>query len=461
MHIYIYDKNGNLFPTVDGNNSYASGPQVKKFLYNGVATTLRIAPGTRSMKLYSISAKAIADKDHSLIDKEWNLGDMLTDLENNNVEDLEVLYDDEHDVKFNPNTMVSYDGIEYRGYVNLNGRGTETYRSIKLYSPCNADIYVKARVSGESDFNGRALCLVNKYGYIISKSSVDGNQGLSSNIYTYRFPYIGDEYTGEDLYIISLDSGIHIYNIKVESRIYGNEELDEVLDFSDDEWNNTEGTIFGNTEFNDVFSVMATSIRPVKIINSDMLYNNETYSRCLSLEGRGSNEYRNLKMNVPGNVNIKIYAASSPNNTSDSVELLVFDENGFEITKQTISSAITMLDINYTGGKNILNISSLFGSVYIFKVELSSNTYNSTTIASIVEIENLVSNNIVESSSAIEIDTSLTDEDENFHAQNDEIPKDIYPKELTVNKYYFTSVESYAFADCTKLKFADISRCSN
>lgn len=415
--MYIYDSNGNSIAPIGGSNSYSSGADVKKFVYSGTnATTLRIAPGSSSMKVFAISIKSVQAKDTTYIDKFWNIEKDISEYDG-----LDIL----SGVTYEDYRARNSYGTVYAEYVNLQGRGTNNSKSIKLYSPSNTDIYVTARTSGTMDLDSRVLCLVNKYGYVIGYSGDNYNPTLSSDILTYRFSYCSDDFNGEDLYIRSLDSGIDIYDIKIKTRQQDYTTIEESLNFDGSFFDNYLGIISEDVTINDTFKISATSDKTVRIFNRVRSLYDVTYNRCLTLIGQGASNYRNLKINVPGNTHIKIVAANSGDNT-DIRELAVFDENGYIVAKRNISNQLQIVEFNYTGGENTLYIRSKEYGIYIYAVEVSSDDYNGSIPAyganslSYYQDQIVMANDNSVSSSAVQINEISNLEEENELAVNNE-----------------------------------------
>lgn len=407
--INIYDSNGNEVIPVDGNNSYSEGANVKKFVYDkSKFTTLRIAPGSSDMNIYSIAVKPITQKDSSSINKYWNMNKNV----GGNYPDIYfmdgVTYEDFH--------VSNEYKITYEGYVNLQGRGTNNYKSIKFYTPSNTDIYVSARASSDLYLEERGLYIANKYGYIIGQFDNDNEQTLGTEVRTYKFSYTDDHYNGEDLYVRSFDSGIDIYDIRVVSRTYG-DEVEGEINFSNEKFNDIK-SLTENYPYGDVFEISATADKPVKIETKERMYEGEPYSRRLCLIGRGSSEYRNLKMNVPGNVKITLIVGHAGNAT-ETRELVLFDQYNHIVAKANPSNDIGKVVFNYTGGSNTLYVRAKDGGMYIYYVKVSSSEYDSST-TSYVESNTDAAyiNDEIVSGSAIDIEEDF-DEDLDEYTSDD------------------------------------------
>jgi hypothetical protein len=300
------------------------------------------------------------------------------------------------------------------------GRGTNYKRSIKLYSPANTDIYITARAAGEEDLDERILCIANKYGYVIGTSHVEAKKG----VLTYRFSYNKDHFYGEDLYIRSLDSGIDIYDIRLVSRVENTNTLETSLNFSDSKFDDYPSTYCDDFKIDDVFTISAstastelqTDNKYVYLVYKDRMYDGKQYTRRLELVGQGSDEYRNIKINVPGSVNIKVIATHS-GKSSDLRELDLFDKYGFIIDKNfedfksdvEQQNEVTPIYFNYEGGENTLYLRTKEYGAYIYEIVVSSSAYgyvgpsNTSTTNNVSSDSMIVYNDETTSSSAFEI----------------------------------------------------------
>lgn len=361
MHVYTSDSTE--IPPEQSDNSYSSGADVKKFIYqNSGADTLRIAPGVSDMKVFAIYVRPIEQIDSTNVNQYWDL------QKNTNVYDgLDILSGATFEDYFNKNSY----GVIYSEFMSIKGRGDNSKYGIKLYSPANTDIYISARASGTDNMESRKLCLVNEYGYIIGCSGDEYNPDLSTNTLTYRFSYTRDDYCGEDLYIRSLESGIHVYDIKIKTRSENSDTINTEIDFDNTFFDTYIGTVSETINFNNVFKISPNC----SIMNRVKTYNGKTYNRCLSLIGQGSSTSKNLKINVPGSVTITVVAANSGANT-EIRELALFDENGYIVGRVNINNQLNTYVFNYTGGENMLYLRSKEYGMYLYEVTVVTTSNN-------------------------------------------------------------------------------------
>lgn len=365
--MHVYDKNGREITEVSGNNSYAEGSDVKKFVYsNTEKAVLKIAPGTSTMKVFGIYLRPLKEKDTTKVNNYWDLKYNVQTYDG-----LELL----SGVYFENYAHTNSYGINFKEYAKLAHKGTNNSYGIKFYSPSNTDIYVSARASGTPNIEQRALCLVNEYGYILGYSGDKYNPSLDTDIFTYRFSYSGNYLNGENLYIRSLDSGVHIFDIRVKSRNENNNGVEDSINF-DNTFFDGYGIVNEALEYNDTFTVSPG----VRLWNRVRTYGLKTYNRCLSLLGQGSSETRNLKIHVPGNVKITVIATHGGAD-SDIRELALFDENGYIVGRKNINTQLNKYEFTYTGGENTLYLRSKEYGMYLYEVNVSSGDYDEEDIS--------------------------------------------------------------------------------
>ncbi len=426
--LYVHDNEGNEISPIlnhskdnnDDEREFETG-DVKKYVYNKNSFgKIRISTGNKKMKVYSIAVRTLKEKDNTVLDEYCNItvGTSHPWLHFTNGVDIQ-----------NYNVRNEY-GTLFTQYADIEGRGTISNNSIRMYTPSNTDIYISARTTGDLHEEERQLAVVNKYGYLIGcveavpKSSSDNTNftnvhkgtekliGSGSKVLTFHFPYVGDSFNGEDLYIMSFDSGINIYDVRLKTRNQSEIGIDENMEvrFDNAFFDDYVGNITNDIMYNNICKISATSSKSVGIENKTISTDDEVYTKRLLLRGQGASDYRNVKFNVNGNVHITV-VASHGGAEDETRELDLFDENGYICSYADLTGKdIYKIDFDYCGGENTLYLRSKEYNIYLYSITISdsssTNAVNSMSINTLSETDNehtTIINDNIASGSAISV----------------------------------------------------------
>lgn len=384
--LHVYNSNGiEILPIQNpylgegvGTFSFQAGADVKKYVYNENSfDKIRISAGAKNMKIYSIAVRTLNDKDTMVVNEYFNI----------TTTNSHPWFDFTNGVHVQNYNVRNEYGTLFTQYADLEGRGTIYSNSIRMYTPSNTDIYISARTTGDLYEEERQLAVVNKYGYLIgyvkaTNSNTNNNNvhigsekliGSGSKVLTFHFPYIGDTLNGEDLYIMSFDCGINIYDVKIKTRNQTEPGIDENLSmrFDSDFFDDYVGNITSELQYNDRCKISATSSKPVRIENKTVSCDDETYTRRLLLQGQGASDYRNVKINVDGNVHITV-VANHLGTADETRELALFDENGYICAYvDLIGNTVYKAEFDYIGGANTLYLRSKEYSMNLYSITVS------------------------------------------------------------------------------------------
>lgn len=124
-------------------------------------------------------------------------------------------------------------------------------------------------------------------------------------------------------------------------------------------------TISEDTEI-DGLTFKASENKPINFISSKQTLNGTEYSRCVSLGGIGSKNYRSIALDVSGITTIKITAKS---NNSSIRTLKFIDEYGNELGSMKCSSLLTRGTVITEENKKVY-IYSNDSSISIYEIKL-------------------------------------------------------------------------------------------
>lgn len=342
-YIKLYENFYSPINAIDG-ESFNQFKGFKRYYYSGSSSaTIAIAcGGEQDMNIFGILTRPYVE-DNSSVNKFWSLGSMFTDdTLDSEIDGVKLNFDEEHDIKLSRSGDATAHGVVYTGYVNLNGRGTIDYRNISFYSPLGTDIYITAR---SSDHNNpeteRELLLTDYYGFKL------GSVKVTDKVETFKIHYSGNYLGGQTLRLMSTDSGIEVFRIRVITRDdKGSMGLDGLWDFDESRFDN-----YTTTKSFEALTLCS----PLTFINLEKPLNG--HSRAIVMEDGGTLYSRTAKVDVIGSATVIFDIAAYL--SADSKEVEVMDKYGTILERETIyPGMITPLTVNYEGSENTIYIRS-------------------------------------------------------------------------------------------------------
>ncbi|MDO4299884.1 MAG: leucine-rich repeat domain-containing protein [Clostridia bacterium] len=128
------------------------------------------------------------------------------------------------------------------------------------------------------------------------------------------------------------------------------------------------GTITSNTAFDDV-TILADTTHPVQVKENARTLDGVTYDYCLSLRGKGSTDYRAVKIDVTRDCTISIAAAS--NDASRSLKVVKAD--GTVLGTIPAGEELSIGSVEYTGRVDSLYVYSEKDNVNIYSIDVQYN----------------------------------------------------------------------------------------
>ncbi|MDO4299769.1 MAG: leucine-rich repeat domain-containing protein [Clostridia bacterium] len=128
------------------------------------------------------------------------------------------------------------------------------------------------------------------------------------------------------------------------------------------------GTITSNTAFDDV-TILADTTHPVQVKENARTLDGVTYDYCLSLRGKGSTDYRAVKIDVTRDCTISIAAAS--NDASRSLKVVKAD--GTVLGTIPAGEELSIGSVEYTGRVDSLYVYSEKDNVNIYSIDVNYN----------------------------------------------------------------------------------------
>ena len=241
-------------------------------------------------------------------------------------------------------------GIVHEYALNTGGAGSTAGRAVSFAARQNTDIYITAK-SVNSDLH--SLTVANSGGVV-------GTANIDDTINVYRFSYTGNDDT---LYVYGANGAIQIYSISL--RTYSGEGVDV-----DTTWS------FSSTEFSGISTITATQeIRGLsvyagaEIIPDNYSFNGFTYTKALSLSGRGTNDSKSVSFDVSKNADIYVTAKA----TNEIRTLILVNEFGGIVDSVVLTTALpTTYHMNYTGSGDKLYLRSQNGGIKIYDISVKT-----------------------------------------------------------------------------------------
>ena len=412
-----------VYSEATGKTGYISmsSPNGYSYSYDGEAGYMYLYSVDDNIRIYSVAVEEYDEDDWYTLDdgdqKKWDFSNLYTTVvgetgssritENMEYKGMYLYADANNYMAAIKNESTSANGYRYYYGLDLEGSGSDSYRTIAFDVNPQSDLYITARTSGAATGE---LYLTNKYGCDLDTDINKESLTISSDIVTYKIHYNG---YGERVYLRSEDSGIRIMNIVVDSfNEYGADEHD--LNPS-----NVDDLSVGSTITNKVigdYSILGIEAKPVQIVASTetgytkaiRLMSAEYFERCGKIsfnigDSRGtknSNPVRKIRVKAKSTVNGSLlvladkygYVVGSQS-LSTSLNEYVFDYSGdgskfylfvYYGGSQSFVDIynISKTDVNYYADSTSINVNVKSGQTYryLFNVENApvSNTYRYT-----------------------------------------------------------------------------------
>ena len=201
-----------------------------RYSYEGGAGEIYLYSVDNSVRIYEIAVEDYNEDDWCPIDSYentvWDFEDLveqgtitshITYTENYNT--MDVYASSEKPVRVIKNTSTTKDGYRYFQVLNLDGTGSDTYRTLAFNVHMESTIYITAKAE-----SGTELYITNKYACPLDTDLGGDILNLTSEYVTYKINYNG---YGEKVYIRSKDNNIRIAQIAVTAHdLYGADEHD-------------------------------------------------------------------------------------------------------------------------------------------------------------------------------------------------------------------------------------------
>lgn len=208
-----------------GETEYINMDKAKGYCYTyyGDAGYIYLYSADDTIRIYEAAAEDFDTEDEPYTtQKKWDFSDLYSDIQpiNNmrfiksNIEynGLYLYSDGVKNMEVMQHECTSNYGHRYFYALDLDGSGTDKYRTIGFDVGLDTEIYITAKSTGTDT---RKLYVTNKY-YCEPETDIEGDGlNITSNIETYKIHYTGD---GERIYLRSADEGIRILKIEVRTR---------------------------------------------------------------------------------------------------------------------------------------------------------------------------------------------------------------------------------------------------
>ncbi len=369
-----------------------SSPNGYSYSYDGGAGYIYLYSVDDNIRIYSVAVEGYDEDDWYPLDDgdqiEWDFSDLYTNItsatglaritENIEYNGMYLYADTNNYMVAVKNESTSKNGYRYYYGLDLEGSGSDSYRTIAFDVKPESDLYITARTSAAATGE---LYLTNKYGCDLDTDINKESLTISSNIETYKIHYNG---YGERVYLRSKDSGIRIMNIVVDSfNEYGADEHSLNPSNIDDL---AVGSTITNKAIND-YRILGIEEKPAQIIASTeteytkaiRLMSAEHFERCGKIsftigDSRGtksSNPVRKIRVKAKSTVNGSL--------------LVLADKYGYVIGTKTLSTSLNEYVFDYTDDESKLYLfsynrgSQSFVDIYsISKTDVNYYTDDST-----------------------------------------------------------------------------------
>lgn len=390
-----------VYNDVLDNTSYLNVNESKGYCYRyrGMGgCNIKIKAEDNAIRIYGIMVENYDDEKYGDIEdyssRLWDFRDMTQNMvmtsETDLGDGLRIMATPEKPVNHTTNSVTNENGYKFESAVDLQGVGTDEYRSIAVDVVYNSNIYISARNLSTSE---RELIITDKYGCDLETK--DNLQGVTvvGDCNTYKFTYLGESDT---IYIRSLSGAIRIYQIAVTS--YSDYVVDDIKCRFDnvDEFapgQNIDGSSIGNLSFEG--GTMAISVcestdpnftKAVKIYGNNFTKAGKLKMKISSSTGTSNSKpARKIRIKAKANNNTGKLVLSNQYgyvfgsyNLSTSTNEYVIDYNGECETMYLYITAgiaeiysVTTNDINYVAAPVSYNLNVQSGQTYryVFNVE--------------------------------------------------------------------------------------------
>lgn len=331
------------------------------YTYKGGAGYIYIYSPDNTIRLYSLAVEDFDEEEEiDTIYKKWDFSALYKDMINTETRGT-INTNVEHDgiylygTQTKPMEVISNESTSKNGYrysygVNLNGSGTDTYRTIGFDVGVYADIYITARSSGTDN---RQLYVTNKY-YCDLESDMEGNTiTVTPDIDTYKIQYYG---SGERIFIRSADDDIRIITIVVKYREGGSAdehpfEPDNISELTVGS-SITDKTVNGYqiTGVNRRYpTVIASNVgeytKAVRLISGEHFNKTSKIAFDVGTSDGSKNYYPNRKIRVKAKAN----ATQNVN-----LRLVLGNEYGLVVDSKPMTNELTEYVFDYKGNKDRL-----------------------------------------------------------------------------------------------------------
>lgn len=141
----------------------------------------------------------------------------------------------------------------------------------------------------------------------------------------------------------------------------------DIWNFSDASLNSL-GTITSNVELGNI-TILADNTNSVQVKENPRTLNGVTYDYCLSLRGKGTTDYRAVKLDVTRNCTISVAAASN----SDTRNLKVVKSDGTVLGTIAAGQKLSIGSVEYKGKADSVYLYSEKDNVNIYSINVSYN----------------------------------------------------------------------------------------
>lgn len=369
-----------------------SSPNGYSYSYDGEAGYIYLYSVDDNIRIYSVAVEGYDEDDWYPLDdgdqKEWDFSDLYTNVTSTTglariTENIECngmyLYADTNNYMIAiHNESTSGNGYRYHYGLDLEGSGSDSYRTIAFDVNPESDLYITARTSGSASGE---LYLTNRYGCDLDTDINKESLTISSDIVTYKVHYNG---YGERVYLRSKDNGIRIINIVVDSfNEYGADE--HSLDPS-----NIDDLTIGSTITNktiDDYNILGIEGKPAQITASTeagytkaiRLMSAEYFERCGRISFNIGDSSGTNNSNPARKIRVKAKS------TANGALLILADKYGYVIGSKALSTNLNEYVFDYSGDKSKLYLftynrgSQSFTDIYnISKTDINYYTEDKT-----------------------------------------------------------------------------------
>ncbi|MBR1444492.1 MAG: hypothetical protein IJ583_13290 [Firmicutes bacterium] len=349
--------------TYSNNTAILTGPEdspkMLMYEYRGNGDKITLYSDEGGINIFGIAVKSrVNQDDEATINRRWHISDF-------------------DDVAFNRTNTVSQDDLYMTGYVstyvdgeekngfdynkclNLGGRAgvLSTVDEGEIYFDVpgvigedneTTDIYVAAR--GDCK-----LQLVDEFGILWGEEQLSLE---NSDVEVHKFKYSGP---AARLYLRVNDQEGRVYDIYAKTR--------EASGTINKNWN-ISSSLFNNLGYSDNIRTVdgLTILKRINVASKNASYNNVNYTHMLAIGGKGVEDDRGIKFDVPGRVRVKIVAQSS----SSARNIVLTDMSGYNHCSAVVND---LGEYEFTYNEDIptsLYIRSLSGGFYIYNISVES-----------------------------------------------------------------------------------------